>query len=345
MPADVHHATYTIPRFSRRTYTVWMKTLTSSAVYDAHDPVAFRLKVVEHARDFGWRSTVSAFGVGKSTLYDWRKRYLSGGRRIATLIPASTRPRRVRVMQTPPSILAFIKSVRESDYAMSKYKIKPLLDVYCQTLGIRSIAPSTIGKIIKRNRWTLPHKRRAQPARSSWRRTRRRYAPRVTTPGHIEMDSILLWILGRRWCFMSVIDVASRYGYCTVVQSLTSLEAVRVFGEFRQQFTYPVTVVQTDNGSEFLGDFHDALGSARITHEFIYPRSPKINGIVERFNRTVQEECIQRSDAVFYDPVAFREKLSSFVIWYNTRRPHMSLHLQTPVQVLQQFTSSIPESM
>lgn len=344
MPADVHHAVYTQRKLSRRTYTVLMKTLTSSALYDAHDPVAFRVKVIEHARDFGWRATVSAFGIGKSTLYDWRGRYERGRHHVRVLIPISTRPHHIRQMHTHPAIVAFVKSVRTGEHPMNKYTIKPLLDAYCIHLGIASVGVTTIGKLIRRNRW-FPARKIKRYDKRRFRGQKRRYAPRATTPGHIEMDSITLWILGKRWFFMSVIDVATRYGYCSVVASVSSSEARRVFLEFQKHFPYPITTIQTDNGSEFLGVFHAYGLFHGITHEFIYPRSPKINGMVERFNRTIQEECIQRSDEVFYDPERFKRKLTDYLTWYNTKRPHMSLRLQTPVQVLQQFTSSIPESM
>jgi len=321
-----------------------MKTLTSSAVYDAHDPVAFRVKVIEHARDFGWKATIAAFGIGKSTLYDWRNQYEQGKYHIKSLIPQSTRPKKLREMHTHPEIITFVKSVRMGDHPMNKYTIKPLLDAYCLHLGISSVGTTTIGKLIRRNRWYQPRKIKRYDKRR-FRGQRRRYAPKTTIPGHIEMDSITLYILGKRWQFMSVIDVATRYGYCTVVASVSSMEARRVFLEFQERFSYPVKTIQTDNGSEFLGVFHAYCLFHTVTHEFIYPRSPKINGMVERFNRTVQEECIERADEVFYDPERFKRKLAEYLMWYNTKRPHMSLHLQTPIQVLQQFTSSIPKCM
>lgn len=341
MPTDVHHTTYTKVKYSKSTYTAWMKTLTSSAVYDAHDPVAFRVQVLEHARDFGWKSAVSAFRISKNILYVWRKRYDQGRHHVKSLIPMSTRPNNLREMHTHPEIVLFVKSVRTGDHSMNKYTIKPLLDAYCAHLDIATVGTTTIGKLIARNHW-YPARKIKRYDKRKFRGQRRRYAPKTTIPGHIEMDSILLYILGKRWCFMSVIDVATRYAYCTVVASISSTEARRVFLEFQEHFSHPVTTVQTDNGSEFLGALHAYCLYQGITHEFIYPRSPKINGMVERFNRTVQEECIQQSDEIFYDPEQFKEKLADYLAWYNTKRPHMSLHLQTPVQVLQQFTSSIP---
>ena len=57
---------------------------------------------------------------------------------------------------------------------------------------------------------------------------------------------------------------------------------------------YPLTIksMQTDNGSEFLGDFDEYLKSRMIPHYFSYPRCPKINGCVERYNSTLKEEFV-----------------------------------------------------
>jgi len=333
MPADVHHAAYTQRKYTRRTYTVWMKTLTSSAVYDAHDPVAFRVKVIEHARDYGWKAALSAFGIGKSTLYDWKKRYEQGKRHIKVLIPQSTRPQRLREMHTHPAIVTFVKTIRMGEHAMNKYTIKPLLDAYCTHLGMASVGTTTIGKLISRNRW-FPVRTVKRYDKRRFRGQRRRYAPRTTTPGHIEMDSITLWILGKRWLFMSVIDVATRYGYCTVVTSLSSVEARRVFLEFQERFPYPVTIIQTDNGSEFLGVFYAHCLSHGITHEFIYPRSPKINGMVERFNRTLKDQVLRKF--LFSSIFEMNGKLIDFVNRYNFEKRLKSINYKTPAQYIKE---------
>ena len=168
--------------------------------------------------------------------------------------------------------------------------------------------------------------------------SRLKRAPREVVPGYIEMDSIQLFVLGKRWYFMSVIDVVTKYAHCSRVTGVTAKEACRVLRLFQQRY-YPLRVVQTDNGSEFLSVFDDFLTTQNITHSFIYPRSPQINGVVERFNRTIQEEFINRSDELFYDPVIFKEKLTKYVLWYNTKRPHHALKLKTPVEYYQELVN------
>lgn len=334
MPADVHHACYTLPKFSKRDYAVLMKTINNSLVFDSSDAAKFRLHVLEVYQKHGWKAAVSAFKIGKSTLYDWRKSYFNSQRRLSSLIPVSTRPHNLRTMTTDARIVSFIVSFRKEYGNISKYKIKLFLDEYAKNLGISSIASSTIGKVIKRkNLFIKKTKRYAKRKYGHIAKVKR--APKVNQPGYIEMDAITLWVVDRRWYFVSLIDVATKIASVEIVSSLSSIHAKEVFKRFIENNKYSVNTVQTDNGSEFLGSFHEFLENMGITHQFIYPRSPRINGVVERFNRTVQEEFIERSEEIFYNETLFKQKLADYLIWYNTKRPHQSLKLQTPMAYMQ----------
>ena len=99
-----------------------------------------------------------------------------------------------------------------------------------------------------------------------------------------------------------------------------------------------INIIQTDNGSEFLGEFHKEMKRQNITHQFIYPRMCKINGFIERFNRTVQEEFILRNDEIYYDIPSFKDKLTKYLSWYNYRRPHSSLRYVSPVTFINSWS-------
>lgn len=100
---------------------------------------------------------------------------------------------------------------------------------------------------------------------------------------------------------------------------------------FRQKNPTPIHTIQTDNGGEFMARFHEYVESEDLKHVFTYPHSPKINGVVERFNRTIQEEFINRNDEIYYDLEAFQIKLDQYLDWYNYRRPHASLNHVSPM--------------
>lgn len=151
------------------------------------------------------------------------------------------------------------------------------------------------------------------------------------------MDSIVVYINKERHLFMSVIDIFTKYALVERVERLSSATAVEVFKVFRETNPTSITRVQTDNGSEFLAAFHEYLEKEAIIHQFIYPHHPKINGVVERFNRTVQEECINRSDTIYYDIPAFEKQLSTYLYWYNYQRPHSALKYQAPMSFIQSY--------
>lgn len=343
MPADVHRVCYILPKFSRRNYAVLMKTLTNSLVFDSSDAAKFRLHVLEVYQKHGWKAAVSAFKIGKSTLYDWRKSYLNSQRKLFSLVPVSTRPHKLRTMTTDARIASFIVSFRNQYGNISKYKLKLFLDEYAKNLGISSIAISTIGKVIKRKNLFF-RKARKHTRRKYGHISRVKNAPKEKEPGYLEMDAITLFVVDRRWYFVSLIDVVTKIASVEIVSNLSSKHTEGVIKSFIEKNRYSVRAVQTDNGSEFLGSFHSFLETNSIIHRFIYPRSPRINGCVERFNRTIQEEFIERSEEIFYDETLFKKKLEDYLIWYNTKRPHQTLKLQTPMAHLNNLLN-IPKCM
>jgi len=91
---------------------------------------------------------------------------------------------------------------------------------------------------------------------------------------------------------------------------------------------------QTDNGSEFLGMFEEHLTKKGIKHYFIYPRCPRINGVIERFNRTLQEEFVDPNLNLIHNQKEFSRRLADYLIFYNTKRVHQSLNYETPMDYI-----------
>ena len=337
MPADCHRARYTLPRFSKRNYAVLMKTIHTALIFDTSDVAKYRLHVLTIFYKHGLKAAVDAFGVKKSTLYDWRRTYEGSGKRLSSLVPKSTRPKTTRSMSLDWRLESFIRVFRETYGNISKYKIKLFLDEYAKSLGIASYSEGKIGKLIKRRNYFFEAKRKVRRKRSS-SVFRIKTSPKETLPGYIEADAITLYVLGKKLYFLSIIDVVTKFAFCKLLPNLSSRFTRETLAEFRKLYPYQIRVVQTDNGHEFLGEFQHYLDEERLTQQFIYPRSPKINGVVERFNRTVQEEFINRCDELYFDLDTFSKKLTNYLTWYNTKRPHHSLKLQTPEGYLKTFT-------
>lgn len=339
MGSDFPHIRYTFDRRTHLAYRRAMKTLDSCLAFEHSDVARFRLHVLKYYYKYGLGPTKDAFGVKSSTLYDWKQEFEKTKGKLISLVPKSTKPKTTRRMTTDWRLVEFIKEMRQEYGNIGKDKIKPFLDEYAASLSIPTIGLTTIGKIIKRRHFTFETRVKTK-RKPRYSKLRTRKSPKVRKPGYIQMDSITVYINGDKFLFMSVIDILTKLALVKRVDSLSSASAREVFGEFESQLPYGIRKVQTDNGSEFLAKFHKYLEGKKIPHIFIYPKSPKVNGVVERFNRTIQEEFINRSDEIYYDLDAFEVKLTNYLNWYNHKRPHHSLKYLSPVDYI---TSLIPK--
>lgn len=336
------HYAKAYPIFSRIRGLEEVKKVIASLRRFSKDEVAKeRLKIIEFYGDYGEKATIKAFGVKRKTVFVWKRRLRESKNSISSLIPTATIPHTKRAMTTDPKIIIFIRKLREKHPRLGKEKIKPLLNKYCQKEEIPTIKVSTIGKVIKRNNFFFQKAGRIYhnpnsgfAKRKKAKRTRVRYAPKPTEIGYVEMDTILRFVDGIRYHFYCGVDVRGKFAFALMYQRLNSQNTVDFFRKLERVSPYSITTVQTDNGLEFLGDFQDYLIKGSIPQIFIYPRCCRINGVVERFNRTIQEEFIDNNLDIIHNPILFNDKLIDYLLFYNTERVHMSLGLKTPMDYL-----------
>jgi transposase InsO family protein len=69
-----------------------------------------------------------------------------------------------------------------------------------------------------------------------------------------------------------------------------------------------------------------------IRHVYIKPRTPQLNGKVERSHRSDQEEFYQM--LTYKDDVDLNRKLEEWENFYNYNRPHGAFNGKTPYEVL-----------
>lgn len=328
---------YILPRLSKGNYNTLMKMLHNSLTFSLSDAAKFRLHVLDHYYQHGIKSTTHAFNIPRTTIYGWKKVFENSNRKVSSLVPKSTRPVNTRTMNLDPRLLEFIKSMREEYGRLGKLKLKPFLDEYAKDLGVSPYGTTKIGVIIKRRNYFYQSTLKKKFKRRKPLSPRLKYSPKETLPGYIEMDTVSVWALCKKYYFVTAIDIVTKFAWVKLVNSPSSQSAKDALTDFTNHYKHHLRVVQTDNGSEFLGVFDEYLESIQVKHEFIYQKSPKVNGVVERFNRTIQEEFIERNDEYMYDQVKFNQKLYNYLIWYNTRRPHYSLGQISPTDYMQRF--------
>ena len=303
-----------------------------------------RLKIIKFYDFHGEATTKEAFGVNRKTIYVWKKRLKSSKGKLTSLIPNSTKPHTSRLMETDLKVFEFIKNLRQLYPKIGKEKIYPLLVVYCQKEGIKPIKISTIGKVIKRNNLfyqktgKIYHNPNSKIAnlRHKTKRLRIRYSPKHKDLGHLQMDTILRYEDGIKYYFYTAIDTKGKFAFCLPGKTLTSANTLDFYKKLIQLIPYKIKSVQTDNGLEFLGLFDSYLKDQNIPHLFTYPRCPKINGVVERFNRSIQEEFINYNLHYLHNPKLFSLKLADYLIFYNYQRVHKALELRSPMAYLRQ---------
>jgi putative transposase len=102
---------------------------------------------------------------------------------------------------------------------------------------------------------------------------------------------------------------------------------IRRFGTLRPEGTTPV--VRSDNGLIFQSRrFRQACRDYRLTQEFITPYTPEQNGMIERFFRSLKEECIWQHNFSSFGEA--RRAIRRWIRWYNEERPHQALEYKSP---------------
>jgi putative transposase len=104
---------------------------------------------------------------------------------------------------------------------------------------------------------------------------------------------------------------------------------IQRFGTLRPPGVTPI--IRSDNGLIFQGRrFRRACRSYRLRQEFITPYTPEQNGIIERFFRSLKEECVWlRNFRCFQEA---QRHIRRWIDWYNTLRPHQSLGYRSPIE-------------
>ena len=134
----------------------------------------------------------------------------------------------------------------------------------------------------------------------------------------------------------TAIDDCTRIRVLKIYDACNQRTARLFIDEVLRRLPFRVHVVQTDNGAEFQSEFHWHLERLDIRHVYIRPRTPRLNGKVERSHRSDDQEFYQLLDKnqITDDIHLFNKKLRQWEDYYNYDRPHGALGGQTPYERL-----------
>ncbi len=292
-----------------------------------------RLKLLRWYEDHGRNARLACrhFGVSPDTFYCWWRRYQRQGPR--GLEDRSHRPRRVRQPTWSAELVQAVQKLREQYPRWGKDKLAVLL----RDAGWQG-STSMVGRILRRLKddgvlWEtdlrdpcIPKRRQARPYAV---RKPRDY--QAVAPGDIvQVDTADIRPLpGVVYKHFTARDVVSRWDSVDVYHRATARSAANFLDGLLERMPFPVRAIQVDGGSEFKAGFERACQERGIRLFVLPPRSPKLNGCVERAQRTHKEEFYQLVELP--DTIGeLRQKLRAWETVYNTTRPHQALNYQTP---------------
>jgi transposase InsO family protein len=328
-----------------------MKTVDTALGFDRNEVAQFRLRCIQILEKSGYDGVKLAFPqVSRPTVYRWRHDFSHAEKRLTSLLPHSTRPKKIRQMVAPTELLGLLKALRQQHPHLSKYKLKPFLDAWCQEHHQEMHSVSWIGKVIATHKLFFGTRRKVHKYR---RHSRSGYTihktphPDKIALGYLQLDGVKVYWAGEQVLFLTALELKTRTAWVKIVPTISSHHAKLFLEQIKSEIPFSLHTVHTDNGSEFHAVFDQALVELKLTHLWSPPRTPKIHAHMERFNKTLQEEFVDyHIDEAIAEPELFQHQLTDWLTWYNTKRPHLSLHLMTPQQYLVQLqTPAVAQSL
>jgi len=252
------------------------------------------------------KETCQIFGISRKNYYHWRKRDFGlTGNTVHSRLKVNTK--------LTWEVKKFIED-RKIKLNYGPLRMKMLVK---RELGL-DISTTIIYRYYKRRKLIRKPQRKF-----SWYEPMKHHLSVKKAGEGVQMDVKYVYEYGARKFQFSVFDPFTRKYHFTVFSNRESINSIAAFKNAQKYFGFDIASIQTDNGSEFRGAFHDWLTRNDIPHYFIPKKSPWWNANVERVHRTIDDEFYQNTNRPWktaYDWLKF----------YNFERIHLTLNGLTP---------------
>ncbi len=274
-----------------------------------------RRDAVLFANKHGVRCAARHFGFSPGAIVAWRKQASLIG-----LHPIPTRSSRPKV--SPRAVdKALVRDIIET-----RLSTKRSSEVVHRVLAERGVivSLSTVKRTLDRGGFLKK--------RSPWKRY---HAPSprpvADMPGALlQVDTVHLALHGKTVLYVfTCVDVYSRWAYARVYAKANTRTASLFVKQAQVAAPFLFRCIQTDNGSEFSTHFTDRIG---VRHRHTRVRCSNDNAHIERFNRTLREECL---DALPVNLRVINQHLPRYLKHYVETRHHFGIQLRKPAQLLE----------
>ena len=278
-----------------------------------------RREAVRLVKYRGWsvRKAARHLGYTHSAVVKWCKKDPTGGwRRIET---KSSRP------HTSPQALSeeIVSAIIQK--RIGRRRCGQIIHQQLLKEGIKVSLPSVqrtlsrLGLLKKRSPWKRPHDYTERPE--------------ATHPGALlEADTVHIMLPdGSRLYVYTLIDLYSRWAYAEATKKISAAMSAGFIAQALAIAPFRFSMVQTDNGGEFQKMFRFRIYKLGLAQRYSRVRQSNDQAHIERFNRTIQEECLDRTRQTVRH---FRKALRNWLPYYNGERMHMGLNYKTPIEIL-----------
>jgi len=266
------------------------------------------------------QSTVAVsrhFGYSQSAIVKWVRRAQCLPQNLHLISTRSSRPHHHPRELSPDIVSAILR------YRAERNQCAEILQYRLREDG-HEVSLSSVKRVLRRHhcsrysRWKKWH----------W------YPPRplAEKPGSlVEIDTIHDGPHTDRLYIYTLLDVCSRFAHAQPALSINTHQSLRFVR--RAELPFSVTTLQSDHGPEFSKWFTKMVAAGGVSHRHSRVRRPNDNAHLERFNRTIQDECLNRIPRSLK---SWQREIPAYLRYYNAERPHMGLKMRTPLQIIQQ---------